>query len=317
MKRMTTRIMPVPRFLAILLLAQSRGMLGFRILGGAKLASPYVASTFLAIAAPLSIGLENMGLVMPLLESTSAPAPQSLPSTAEAEIFTDLAHVGLDLLTFFSPGKLVLRLGILIGRLSALAADYIPDHAIRPEELVFQATMLLVAWVGLVNALLPLVLAQSQVSVRDGKAYRRLFESTGMSWSTFKSVSALALDFVDLPAGHVVENSNDYVYWLFKGNLTIGEDTIMHKSNGSKLLLESNLLRHLEKPSGYWDQTPEMSTHADHGGATLLRIHVDPLRELMDNDADVAYAVRALLLRSIHEKLLEARELAPSATTRA
>lgn len=272
-----------------------------------------MASTSLAIAAPLSIGLDNTGLAPLLWESISIPP--TVPAT-EAEIFTDLAHVGLDLLTFASPGRVLLRLGILCGRIFAMAADWIPDHNILPEELVFQSVMLLVAWVGLVNTLLPLLFANSKVSVRDGKAYRRLFESTGMSWSTFKSMAVLALDWVSVEANQTISPSEDFVYWLYSGNLTINDNldhVVAHKTNGSKLLFERNLLKRMERKGAYWDQAPELNIQAGQEGATLLRIHVKPLTEMMNNDPDVAEAIRALLFRSTHEKLVDARRYAQTA----
>ena len=101
-----------------------------------------------------------------LLGSVAAPlaglttAGSSVPPTLEAEVLTDLSHVSLDLASLFlGSGVLVLRLAAVLGRLCSIGADYLPDHKMLPEEMIFQSFMLLLAFGGLVQSVLPSILA--------------------------------------------------------------------------------------------------------------------------------------------------------------
>ena len=70
--------------------------------------------------------------------------PSSDPADLEVEMLTGMSHVTLDFptLLFATQSKQSLRLFALIGRLSLILADYIPDHSIKPEELGIQIVML-------------------------------------------------------------------------------------------------------------------------------------------------------------------------------
>ena len=70
----------------------------------------------------------------------------------QAEVLTDMAHVALDFSTFFRPNKAALRLLTVVGRLSVLTADYLPDHSILPEELVIQLFLLGVSTLDVVKS---------------------------------------------------------------------------------------------------------------------------------------------------------------------
>lgn len=67
-------------------------------------------------------------------------------SIVQAEVFSDLAHVALDFTGMLSPSKSYIRLfAMVFGRVFALSADYLPDHAIHPEELMIQVFFLCLA----------------------------------------------------------------------------------------------------------------------------------------------------------------------------
>lgn len=167
-----------------------------------------------------------------------------------AEILNDMSHVALDFANtlfgqIFSNSRtactysrnVIIRGAAIIGRLFALSADYLPDHRVVPEELVFQMVMLTLAWVALFRALLPWALAtlvfpastgswagglmglaaspqhgsssstittSSSSTVRDGKAFSLLFQPAGVTWSQFKAMSAFCIDWITLEPGQVV-----------------------------------------------------------------------------------------------------------------
>ena len=92
----------------------------------------------------------------------------------EAEVLNDVGHVFLDMFTFVTKeGSMIARLLAVIGRLAFIASDYIPDHVIRPDELVFQMSMLAIASARLSQGLLPVAssMLSSSSSIREKKAY--------------------------------------------------------------------------------------------------------------------------------------------------
>jgi hypothetical protein len=175
---------------------------------------------------------------------SAAALSSSLDPLLEAEVLTDLAHISLDLFTVLGPARLVTRLAAIVGRVLAMLADYVPDHKVLPEELVFQAIMMVVAFAGLFQALLPLALASlvpSDTMMRDGKVFTAVFEPSGMSWSQYKAMRAYCADWVQVEPGRVicsdgsactdaVASADDYIYWLYRGEVEV------RSANSSKLL---------------------------------------------------------------------------------
>lgn len=186
------------------------------------------------------------------------------------EVFGGLAHIALDLLTFFGPATIIVRSATVLGRMCSMAADYIPDQYMVPEELAFQILMLMVAWIGLVKSFMPIALAAVAVniSLRDGKAFNALFEPAGLTWSQFKALSVCAFDWISVSSNDIISSDeveprtdgkpnvvdDDYIYWLYRGEVDVqccGRtlSTVIANSKdraGQGLLGESRLLRRME-----------------------------------------------------------------------
>lgn len=190
-----------------------------------------MGSVALFDATPPLVGMDGTAVA-----ATAAFLGKSASSVSlEAHLLTALSHVGLDLAVWFAPGLLVLRVLAIVGRLCTMAADYMPDHVIFPEELLFQACMLTVAWIGLFQAaLLPIVSATvPNVTPREGRTYLALFQPTGMSWTDYKALSACALDWRTMSTGETLvtktvktdeDNADvdgEYVYWLYSGEIEV------------------------------------------------------------------------------------------------
>lgn len=201
-------------------------------------------------------------------------------AAVEAQVLTDMSHLGLDLAGFIAPGLLFLRFAAVAGRLCSMAADYIPDHTILPEEFAFQLCMLAVAFMGLVKAVLLPVIASvgyksSPHSLKDGRAYAALFQPAGTTWADFKALSVCALDWITVEAGSTVttdetscaaavdaDADDEFIYWLYSGTVEVesaGEllYTVTRMSGkaakqdaGRGLLGERRLLRRLEQRGG-------------------------------------------------------------------
>lgn len=178
--------------------------------------------------------------------SGAAALSTALDPLLEAEVLTDLAHISLDLFTVLGPARLATRLAAIVGRLLAMLADYVPDHKVLPEELVFQAIMMVVAFAGLFQALLPVALASlvpSDTMMRDGKVFTTVFEPAGMTWSQYKAMRAYCADWVQVEPGQVIcsdgstsddDDDDDHIYWLYRGEVEV------RSANASKLLCRVN-----------------------------------------------------------------------------
>jgi hypothetical protein len=198
----------------------------------------------------------------------------------EAEVLNDMA-LALDLARFFGPANLTIRVAAVLGRIAAMGADYLPDHFMNTEELVFQCFMLSLAWMALVKSAMPVILSimASDITFRDGKAFSLLFRPAGMTWPQYKTLSVTALDWVKVEPGEIVTSDelslpgsvdvdvgdynrfDEYIYWLYAGEtVTESQGKILHnvtrvgggpttslKQNaGRGLLGEMRLLGHMQ-----------------------------------------------------------------------
>jgi hypothetical protein len=147
----------------------------------------------------------------------------------EAEVLGDVAHLALDFATLFGRNSLAIEVAAVLGRIAAMAADYLPDHSMLPEELVFQVFMLGIAWMAVVKSTTRAVLSAvaCDITLRDGKAFSLLFGPAGITWSQFKALSLTALDWVTVEPGKIITSDEDtnehghYVYWLYMGQTVI------------------------------------------------------------------------------------------------
>lgn len=161
--------------------------------------------------------------------------------TVETQVLNDLSHIGIDLAAFFIPSLLLLRIAAIVGRICTITADYIPDHVIVPEELVFQIAMLCLACSGLIkSALIPAAASvYNATSVKDGRAFGSIFQPAGTTWSQYKALSVCgALEWITLEAGDTVklssscsdeslsnEDDEQFMYWLYTGDVAVKTDS--------------------------------------------------------------------------------------------
>jgi hypothetical protein len=333
-----------------------------------KLTSPLAAGTLalpLVLASAASVfGSTSVSAATSIFESASLSAATpdnaivagltSLLSSPlfEAEVLTDMAHLTLDLATFFGPARLAIRAAAVLGRIAAMGADYLPDHSMLPEEMIFQCFMLGLAWVALVKSAMPVVLSvmASNITLRDGKAFSLLFGPAGMTWPQYKALSVTALDWVKIEPGEIVTSDelsspnavddDEYIYWLYAGQTVIesqgkalhkvtrvagGSTASLKQDAGRGLLGEMRLLNHMQakerggrfgkrkaknqnKDKDHEETStkksyPRTTVKAGDAGATLLRIHTSNLVMLMDQDVELAHAVRSILFQGMHDKL--------------
>ena len=258
--------------------------------------------------------LLSMSFVMPPFASVVTATPTFIDPVVEAELLTDMAHVALDFVTFFGPATVVIRLMAIIGRLFTIGADYVPDHAMNIEEVIFQAVMLGMASSGFIQSIMPAFLATStQTTIRDSRIFLKTFSRAGMSWMQYKTMAAVALDWIQVDGGTIIMSEEmpnpglqDYFFFLYEGSVSIhsqGEDLI--EVTIPSLLGEIQFARMLD---GELEETdfPKMTVKAGVQGATLLRIHSSKLVNLMKNDDKLAKSIRSLIFKAMQEKLSSA-----------
>ena len=315
----------------------------------AKMLTNPAATALTALSFPVTIASsaapvisDNTDLADTLLKASSSAMMASgsaLDPLFEAEVLTDVSHIALDLVTFLGPARLGIRVATIVGRVLAMAADYLPDHKMLPEELVFQVFMLTIAWIGLFKTALPMTMAHlnSNVTVRDGKAFQVLFGPTGMTWQQFKAMTAVCMDWVTVGPNEVIcDSGSDYVYWLYKGEIVAQDETkqstlfnITRRADcpasfkqdvGKGLFGEEHLIDDVEK-FGSRKKKPKVQTTTDvprnethtvragPSGATLLRIHRPNLKVLMKSDEELTESIRTLVLYGMRDKLKAATGL--------
>jgi hypothetical protein len=275
----------------------------------------------------------TLGILTGLTTSATVAAAffPSLPLDPQVttEILNDMSHLTLDVASFLNKGLLGVRIAAIAGRLCTIAADFLPDHSMFPEEFIFQLFMLMVAIIGLGKAaVLPIFAAlHRNVQIRDGKTYDALFVSTGVSWTQFKAMSMFAMDWVDLSEGETIKNFDgeddqrdhtDYMYWLYSGSITVEHANHVsyevqrasgpkrsHES-GRAVIGEHRLLSHLRKkhvPQAASEASSSSSfTIRSNTPSTLLRINAAKLQILMENDSHLAESIRLWLYQSMEAK---------------
>ena len=192
-------------------------------------------------------------------KSSSSTTSQQIQM--ESEILSDVAHVGLDVMAILSPNdKKLLRVASLIGRVAAIASDYLPDHSMTRDEVMFQGLMLCICIGCFVEAAFPVFSAAAKIRVlnwiqcnRNGNfnhncndgilpssssswknvyAWTYLFQPNGVNAFQFYTLSNIgALDWIDVkPQDRVVNcvddggEDNNYLYWMYRGSIELSWD---------------------------------------------------------------------------------------------
>ena len=131
----------------------------------------------------------------PIFDTTIAEAIQnaeilvSSEQNHEAQVYADLAHLILDFLTFVSGDGIVLRLLIFLGRICSILSDYVPDHKITFDELVFQSAMLAISTSMLLEKVNTAVSSlHVPSSFKDKRIYKAIFLPAGFTWIEYKTL---------------------------------------------------------------------------------------------------------------------------------
>ena len=258
----------------------------------------------------------------------------------EAELLNDVSHIVLDFTTFAAPSTSWIRLFNLIGRILIIAADYVPDQYIPPDEAFFQASMLIVSTYMFLKSTYPVIKAASSasLSVRDRRAYKQLFSRVDLSVLQFKALlTSHTLEWVELDQNQNVSLSGDSIYWLHSGDIS---SSLYNQSTSTKCfgalqlsdrLFGDVLLAKAREESMHKEKTCKKKTKsysaqgtndsicandtliAGPNGATLLRMSTPKLLNAMDHDDRLSDSISKLILVYMQEKLSQTKLKASNA----
>lgn len=262
--------------------------------------------------------------------STAARAINTDPEV-KAEVCANMAHVGLDLVGFASPAKILLRFSVLMGRVFAILSDYLPDQAMKPEELAFQLLMLGISTTLFARSVRPAMAASlDSTSFRDRRAYHVMFRKYGLTWHQFKMLMATSSEWIECPPNgtiynHRDEDGGDCIFLLHKGDAEVKMNgkTIQRVSRNAdrrgvcflgNIEFAENLQKNhqvhntedalrMRDPLVGQRQSQQADFVAGPSGATLLRINNAKLLELMNDDEQIASSMRSIIFAGMQEKL--------------
>uniref|UniRef100_A0A7S1GPD2 Uncharacterized protein n=1 Tax=Cyclophora tenuis TaxID=216820 RepID=A0A7S1GPD2_CYCTE len=211
-----------------------------------------------------------------------------------------------------------------------MASDYIPDHAMLPEELVFHVVMLGIAINGLIEAVLPVIQAKStRTTIRDGRCYHKVFRKAGIPWLKYKVMAVQTFAWVQLDPGMPVasqlsNNSTEHLIWPYAGEVHVPtrHGIIVHKEGGlGHLLRDLEFARQIgvvdnnnnnnykynnynyENDDANHSNSPPTTIRAGPQGATVLMIDTASLVRLMKTDQVLADGIRSVLFNGMQERI--------------
>ena len=268
---------------------------------------PPLSDIDLTLCSPLVTAWTMMISTEPVkLGASTVPIDSIMDPFVESEVLGDLSHVAFDLTTLLGPTTVTLRLAMVVGRILSMAADYVPDHAMLPEELVFQHIMLFLATRRLIQVALPLLRTDSaKPSVRDRRCYHRLFRKAGISWLQYKTISTQAFEWVAMPPdSHLVAESS--LVWSYQGEVEVLSQETSLPQQGRHLLGDMEFARQIgvvDKDSG--KKTSPTIVRAGQGEATVLMIDTEKLAKLMKHDEQISDGIRLVICNGMLARILE------------
>ena len=275
--------------------------------------------------ASLTLALPLLSASLAVPTTTTSMTDISPDPNVEVEMLNNMAHLTMDVCTVFVHDNCLCRVLEVFGRVLAMGADYAPDHVILGDEFVFQMLMLGIATKGLVTSLVPKVAAIFAVtSQKDIRAYLSLFKKTGITWAQYRTMKALALEWVEIQPGQIITSDeqsslDENIYFLYSGEANVESEgkhlhTVTQECMSPRLndvqsmtpLGEMGFVRRLYNSHQRENSTASKrtTTKAGPNGATLLQIDTSKLTMLMDNDSNLAQSIQCLLINGMQNKLL-------------
>ncbi len=267
--------------------------------------------------------------------ASTAPMLVSSNPNFESRFFGDLAHLILDFATICSPDTVVLRLLIFLGRVFSILSDYVPDHEMTYDEVLFQTTMLLISTNMFLKKFQTSVYSlKKDTSFQDRRIYKRIFYPAGFTFSQYRSLLSLnVLEWTACKPGQFIFEDESSLLITYKGSMHQHSSTRTDGSNASSTnttylacggsycyeiignisqaheTLESRRKRSPSKIVIGDEIDPSSSSKSTYllragpAGATLLRINTKALLEKAGEDADITESIKNLYFNAMQKKL--------------
>jgi hypothetical protein len=168
------------------------------------------------------------------------------PHDAEALALTDTSRFILDVSSFLTTEKIILRLASIISRFVniEIGTSVTPNHLTTSplEEVIFQAAMLGMSMTLLSKTVLPMILssqAAGTLPFRDLVMYKSLFYPVGVSQLQFRTLLSMSvLEWIQIAPNTTLPTGlsdtpgtgsaiDQYIYWLYNGDAQV----ILQRSN--------------------------------------------------------------------------------------
>ncbi|GMI10646.1 hypothetical protein TrLO_g8997 [Triparma laevis f. longispina] len=158
--------------------------------------------------------------------------------TEEEDIFANLSHFSLDIITVFAKRPLTIRAFLFIGRIFSISSEYVVTQHIRADELAFQTAML--AFSGTLFAMSlkkEFIFFSDNLSKAEMRLYSHLKHS--LTPAEFKSLLTKTAEVKTFgPKATVINEmsneNNDYLLWLLEGSFDIVKNGELLRENVKK-----------------------------------------------------------------------------------
>ncbi len=169
-----------------------------------------------AIGTSLSIFKANE-----LAAAPGTPITFTNENIIEAQVYGDIAHLILDLGTIYAPDTILLRLLIFLGRICSILSDYVPDHSMTFDEIMFQSVMLTFSTSSLLNKLATFTSSLTETTTfQDKRVFVTVFSPAGFTWMQYKTLLARnIIEWSHCEPGTFLSEDNESLLVTYRGQV--------------------------------------------------------------------------------------------------
>ena len=230
-QQMLTETLPLQRTDAVPL-SRSNSSLGRNVLPReiAQLSHPLAAGAVIVQTLLVQPMMKEIGYVLQCsLDKTAICFPTLSPTAIEAKVFSTMGHLALDAVALAGAPSSMSAMGFrvisVLGHLCSTTAFQVQEAGVTaPEECLFQLATLYLAFSNLFKHLSHHVVSQmlsGGPTSRNHRAFKLLFEPTGMNLYQYNTLSSFTTDWVTLQEGDEIQSSSEALYWLYKGSVHV------------------------------------------------------------------------------------------------
>jgi len=261
----------------------------------------------------------------------------------ESNMFAIMSHIGLDFGSYLSDKTEAIQLIILIGRLSSLISDYLPDHHIQPDDLIIQLYMLYFSSRLLIRSCTSMISTlQNSLSFEELRLYSKIFKPAGVSILQYRVLASKCFEWKEVPPYSILsfEDEDDISCMLYQGKIDINvqvDQYPLHRRCSDRSMsniqsidafgffddlvfaqricstnplddsMDTSIDNEQRQSSEYYPQTNKITAGED--GALLLKINTTEMLKLVVTDDRFLNAIKSISFARMHGKLSNRLEL--------